>query len=91
MTLLGTILKLCKAQAASRALFSKGTAWNHPHLSPTDLSLLVHFAAVEMFVAFVTTHPLLRAGQDKQTPSDPKDSISLGNKSLVAALWHMGL
>lgn len=63
----------------------------HLHLSPTDLLLLVHFAAVEMFVAFVTTHPLLRAGQDKQTLSSPKDSISLGNKSLVDDLWHMGL
>lgn len=51
----------------------------------------MHFAAVEMFVVFVTTHPLLRAGQDKQTLSCPKDSISLGNKSLVDALWHMGL
>lgn len=61
------------------------------HLSPTDLSLLVHFAAVEMFGVFVTTHPLLGAGQDKRTLSSPKDSISLGNKSLVDALWHMGL
>lgn len=64
---------------------------NYLHLSPTDLLLLVHSAAVEMFVAFVTTHPLLRAGQDKGTCSGPKDRISLGNKSLVGALWHMGL
>lgn len=44
-----------------------------------------------MFVAFVTTHPLLGAGQDRWTLSGPKDSISLGNKSLVDALWQMGL
>lgn len=56
------------------------------HLSPTELSLLVHFAAVEMFGAFVTTQPLLGAAQGKWTLSDPKDSISLGNKSLVDAL-----
>lgn len=64
---------------------------NSLHLSPTDLSLLEHFAAAEMFVAFVTTYTPLRAGQDKQTLSGPKDRISLGNKSLVDALWHMGL
>lgn len=59
--------------------------------SPTDLLLLVHFAAVEMFVAFVTMHPLFGSSQDKQTLSGSKNRTSLGNKSLVDALWHMGL